>query len=393
MRVLVVHNSYQQAGGEDSVVASEVELLRAHGHEVECYGRSNHEIGAMSHLELARDTLWSPRSTDELSQLIERFAPDIMHVHNTFPLISPAAYWSADAAGIPVVQTLHNFRLLCPQAMFLREGKVCEDCAGTLPWRGVVRGCYRDSIPQSLVLTAMLTLHRTLGTYRSKVARYIALSEFGRDKFIAGGLPAGRIVVKPNFVDFEPPVETHREGFLYVGRLSPEKGVTLLADALSAQADTATAMQLRVAGTGPEAGCLDGIPGVAMLGGLDGGQVRVEMGRALALLMPSVWYEGFPRTLVEAYGCGLPVIASRLGSLPELVEEGVTGLLFESGNVADLATKMHWALAHPAEMAEMGRRARRRYEERYTAERNYGHLMQIYESVLAEAKPQLSRAY
>lgn len=384
MKILVVHNSYQQAGGEDAVVASEVELLRAHGHEVECYGRSNHEIGAMSRLALARDTLWSPRSTEELTQLIARFAPDVMHVHNTFPLISPAAYWAADAAGVPVVQTLHNFRLLCPQAMYLRQGKVCEDCAGTVPWRGVVRGCYRDSIPQSLVLTAMLTMHRTLGTYRSKVARYIALSEFGRDKFIAGGLPAGRIVVKPNFVDFEPPVETQREGFLYVGRLSPEKGVALLADVLSAQAASAGGMHLRVAGTGPEAACLEGIPGVAMLGGLDGGQVRAEMGRAQALVMPSVWYEGFPRTLVEAYGCGLPVIASRLGALPELVEEGVTGLLFEPGNAADLAMKMQWAQAHPAEMAEMGRRARRRYEERYTAEHNYAQLLAIYRAVIEE---------
>ena len=386
MKILIVHNSYQQAGGEDSVVASEIELLRSHGHEVECYGRSNHEAACMSKLALLRDTLWSSRSTIELSELIQHFAPDVMHVHNTFPLISPSAYWAADNAGVPVVQTLHNFRLLCPQAMHLRDGKVCEDCTGSLPWRGAVRGCYRDSIPQSMVLAAMLTLHRTLGTYRSKVSRYIALNEFCREKFVAGGLPSGRIVVKPNFVDFAAPPVAQREGLLFVGRLSEEKGIATLA----AAARQLAGASVRVVGSGPEQPLLEGVPNVRLLGGMPGDQVRAEMSVAQALILPSICYENFPRTLVEAYGCGLPVIASRLGALPELVEEGVTGLLFEPGDATDLADKMRWALAHPEQMAHMGQQARLRYEQRYTAERNYAQLMAVYERVVVERQTALT---
>ena len=379
MRILFVHNTYRHRGGEDSVVEAEIELLRAHGHAVETWFRSNDEVGGMSSLALARQTLWSDRTAHDLAELIRRFRPDVIHAHNTVPLISPSLYWAAERAGVPVVQTLHNFRLMCLNALFLREGKVCEDCMGHLPWRGVARACYRGSRAASAALAGMLTLHRGLGTYRNKVARYIALNGFCRDKFIEGGLPAERVVVKPNFVDFAAPEPGLRSGLLFVGRLSAEKGVATLAAAMA----RLPAVALRVAGDGPEAGLLDGVAGIARLGSLAGERVRQEMSRAAALVVPSIWYENFPRTIVEAFACGLPVIASRIGALADIVRDGETGLLFEPGSSRDLADKMAWVLAHPEQMAAMGRNARTQYEAEFSAEVNYRRLMEIYAGVLA----------
>jgi len=380
--VLFVHNAYQRQGGEDSVVAEEIALLESHGHSVETYFRHNDDIAGLSSAAAARQTLWASRTTHELAVLIRDFRPDIIHVHNTFPLISPSVYWAADRAGVPVVQTLHNFRLMCLNALFLREGKVCEDCMGHLPWRGVARACYRGSRAASAVLAGMLTLHRGLGTYQNKVARYIALNEFCRGKFIEGGLPAEQVVVKPNFVDFAAPLPSPRAGLLFVGRLSVEKGVTTLAQAMALSPDAA----LRVAGDGPEAGVLDGVAGVVRLGSLPGEAVRQEMSRAAALVVPSICYENFPRTIAEAFACGLPVIASRIGALADIVTDGETGLLFEPGNPRDLADKLAWALAHPEEMAAMGRNARTQYEAEFSAEVNYRRLMEIYHGVLAERR-------
>lgn len=381
-RVLVIHNAYQHRGGEDTVVEAEIALLRAHGHEVETYCRSNDDVAGMSSSALARQTLWSARTTRDLDALFGRFRPDVVHVHNTFPLVSPSLYWAAARAGIPVVQTLHNFRLLCLNALFLREGRVCEDCMGKLPWRGVTRACYRGSRPASAALAGMLALHRTLGTYRSKVTRYIALNEFCRGKFIEGGLPADRVVVKPNFVDFGVPGAGPRAGLLFVGRLSTEKGIATLAAAMA----LLPGVSLRVAGDGPEAALLGDVPGVKHLGSLPGEAVREEMARAVALVVPSIWYENFPRTIVEAFACGLPVIASRIGALADIVTDGETGLLFEPGDQRDLADKLAWAQANSDRMAEMGRRARAQYEAEFSAEVNYRRLIAIYADAVAEVK-------
>lgn len=386
MKVLLVHNSYQIAGGEDSVLASEAQLLREHGHEVSIFQRDNLSIPDVGKFKLLCDTIWSSDTYSDFNSVVSNLRPDVVHVHNTFPLISPAIYWAANRLGVPVVQTLHNFRLFCPQAMFLREGKVCEDCLGKLPWRGALRGCYRESRLQSTVLASMVSLHRGLGTWQNKVTRYVALNEFCRNKFIEGGLPAERIVIKPNFVDFSPPIAVDRKGFLYVGRLSIEKGI----DSLVTATGMVDGAKLQVAGTGPEAGLLNAAPNITAQGALTGDQVRTAMSGAMALIMPSIWYENFPRTLVEAFGCGLPVIASRIGALAELVEDGVTGLLFEPGDPASLADAMRWALENPAEMAAMGKAARAHYEANFTAERNYQQLLAIYEGAIAEVKGRAS---
>lgn len=381
-RILFVHNAYQHKGGEDSVVTEEIALLESRGHKVESYFRHNDDIAGLSSIAAARQTLWSSRTTHDLAARVDRFRPDIIHVHNTFPLISPSLYWAAGQAGVPVVQTLHNFRLMCLNALFLREGRVCEDCLGNVPWRGVTRACYRGSRGASAALAGMLTLHRGLGTYRNKVARYIALNEFCRGKFIEGGLPAERVAVKPNFVDFEAPASVARAGLLFVGRLSVEKGVAALAQAMALLPDAL----LRVAGEGPEAGLLDGIASVARLGSLPGEVVREEMSRAAALVVPSIWYENFPRTIVEAFACGTPVIASRIGALADIVRDSETGLLFEPGNPRDLADKLAWAQEHPEEMAVMGRNARAQYEAEFSADVNYRRLMEIYGEVLSESR-------
>lgn len=380
-RVLIVHNAYQHRGGEDAVVEDEAKLLGSQGHAVKIYERQNDEISGMGRLALLQQTLWSTRTVDEVATLIRDFRPDVIHVHNTFPLISPSLYWAAERAGVPVVQTLHNFRLLCPQAMFLREGRVCEDCLGHLPWRGVVQRCYRDSVAQSGVLAGMLALHRGIGTYSRKVSRFIALNAFSRRKFVEGGLPAEKVTVKPNFVDMVAPEDdVSRDGFLFVGRLSPEKGIAILAEAMG-QVPSAS---LTVIGEGPEADRLAGLGNVHTLGRRDTAGVQSAMGCAACLVLPSICYENFPRTLVEAFACGLPVIASRLGAMAELVEDGRTGLLFEPGNPGDLAAKMRWAMVNPEALRRMGQTARTEYAAKYTAEINYRQLMTIYREAMAQ---------
>ena len=384
MRVLVSHNVYQLPGGEDTVMQSEVELLRRHGHQIEVFLRHNDALEKASAARAAVQSMWSIPVAREFETQLRTFEPDVVHVHNTFPIMSPAIYWVADRLRIPVVQTLHNFRLLCPQAMFLRDGKVCEDCLGQVPWRGAMRGCYRDSKLQSTVLAAMITFHRAIGTWSSKITRYIALNEFCRQKFIAGGLPAEKISVKPNFVDFDAPTETNRHGFLFVGRLTEEKGASVLASATKLL--PSKSIEVRVAGVGPDAKKLLGIAALTPLGTLNLEQIHQEMLHATALILPSICNESFPRTLVEAYGSGLPVIASRIGALAELVTEGITGLLFDPGNAQELADKMEWARLHPQEMAEMGHFARERYEAQFTAEHNYQQLIAIYEQAIGYKK-------
>lgn len=380
-RILVVHNAYQQKGGEDSVVDSEIALLRAHGHEVLEYRRSNDDLNHMGRLPAAAQTLWSTRTTADLSRLFATSRPDVMHVHNTFPLISPSLYWAAARARVPVVQTLHNYRLICPQAMLLRDGRICEDCVGKLPWRGACRGCYRESRPQSAVLAAMLSLHRGLGSYSRHVDRYIALTASGRDKLVAGGLPGERIRIKPNFVKAPAALPEHprRQHALFVGRLSPEKGLATLRDALIRCPE----IDVRIAGEGPGAETLSCLPNAIRLGWQTGEAVRQQMQEAFALVLPSIWLEPFGLVMIEAFANGLPVIASRRGAPADIIEDGQTGLLFEPGNAEDLAAKLRWAAAQPETMAEMGRRARSVYEANYTPESNYALLMEIYREAAA----------
>ena len=381
-RVLIAHNVYQRRGGEDSVVAAEIALLRGHGHEVQLYQRHNDEIAAEGRLRSAGSVFWSRRTVHELQTIAREFEPAVIHVHNTFPMMSPSVYWLAARIGVPIVQTVHNFRLLCPQAMLLRDGHVCEDCVGRVPWRAVLYRCYRDSLPASAAVAGMLAVHRALGTYQHKVTRYIALSEFCRAKLIEGGLPARRIAVKPNFVDLPRHADGERKGALFVGRLSLEKGVDVLAQALR----EVPGVCLRVLGSGDAGAALRALPNAELCGWQPQHAVHAEMRSASYLILPSICYESFPVTLVEAFACGLPVIASRLGVMQELVEEGRTGVLFEPGSASDLAEKISWAEQHPQILRRMGHAAREAYEARYAPETNYRQLMGVYETAIAESR-------
>ena len=391
MKLLIVHNHYQLSGGEDVVVAAEQSLLRDRGHEVILYRRNNEEFkegGLRSSLAVGLQTTWAFRSYREICRLLETHRPELAHFHNTFPLVSPSAYYACAEAGVPVVQTLHNNRLICPAATFLREGRVCEACLGkSIPWPGVVHACYRGSRSATVATVTMLCVHRALNTWRNKVQVYIALSDFARNKFIEGGLPAERIVVKSNFTS-RPPLTRNRYGdfALYVGRLSPEKGCKLLSLAWQS---LQTKIRLQIAGDGPLLDFLKKQKAIAdqehveLLGLCSAEKVNELMCDAKFLVVPSILYEGFPMVVVEAFSCGLPVIASRLGSLAEIVQDGRTGLLFTPGDPQDLAAKVEWAYAHPDKMEEMGRAARREYESKYTAEVNYRILLRIYQQALA----------
>jgi glycosyltransferase involved in cell wall biosynthesis len=390
VKILVVHNAYQQRGGEDSVVRAEARLLGMNGHAVVRYERHNDELrgrGALGEIGAAVGTVWSLRSFREVRELIGKERPDVAHFHNTFPLISPSAYYACARSGVPVVQTLHNYRLWCPAAKFLRDGKVCEACLGRNAWPGVVHACYRGSRSATAAAAAMLAVHRRMGSWQTKVDAYIALSEFARRKFIEGGLPAERIVVKPNFVagDLEPKTQPGSYA-LFVGRLSEEKGPQLL---LSAWRSMPTKVPLRIVGDGPLLETLSRQVRASLLAEIElAGQrtpdeVRALMHGARFLVFPSVWYEGFPMTIAEAFAGGLPVIATRLGSMAEIVQDGVTGLHVEPGNAADLAAKVAWAWNHPEDLARMGRAARAEYEAKYQPSTNYDMLMDIYRRAMA----------
>jgi glycosyltransferase involved in cell wall biosynthesis len=386
MKILLVHNHYLQPGGEDQVFAAEREVLQAHGEAVRVYTLHNRHIASMGKLDLASSTIWNRQVLGELTELLDEFAPDLVHCHNTFPLISPAAYAAARRRGIPVVQTLHNFRLLCLNGLFLRNGRQCEDCMGrAVAWPGVLHRCYRQSREASAVVAAMLGIHRLRGTWETAIDTYIALSEFARAKFVAGGLPADRIVVKPNFLEQDPGIGAHEGGFaLFVGRLSPEKGIAAL---VGVWGKLTPGITLRVIGSGPlEALAADGPSNVEWLGWQPREQVLAAMRDASFLVFPTEWYEGFPMVLVEAMATGLPVIASRLGSLPEIVQDGRSGVMVASASADHWAGALRWAIEHPEELAAMGQHGRRTYEARYTKEIGYRLLSDVYEQTLDRAK-------
>jgi glycosyltransferase involved in cell wall biosynthesis len=390
-KVLVVHNRYRSlfVSGENRVVEQEIDLLRRAGDTVVPYVRDSDEIAGFGPFErawLPARVVWSPQDHRALQRLVARERPDVAHVHNSFPLISPSSIHALTTLRVPVVMTLHNFRLFCANGLLFREGRPCEECLGSSPLPGIVHGCYRGSRPATAPIALNIAAHRRLGTW-SRVATFITLSSFARAKVIAGGLPAGRVVVKPNFV---PAPARAREGpgshFVFLGRLTPEKGADLLVSAWSATLGT-----LMVAGDGPSR------PELEARAAVHGGTVRFlgvrspsECGDLLrsarALVVPSRAYEGFPVAVVEAYAHGVPVIAPAHGAFPEVVQDGDTGLLYRSGDAADLRAQMR-ALSDPQCSVEMGAAARRAYEARYTPERNLQALHAIYDQAIATADP------
>ncbi len=399
MKILLVHNGHQHSGGEENVFEAERTLLIGAGHRVGTYFRHSNEItinGFYSVVRLGAQTVWASDSYRALRALLLEEEPDVVHFHNIFPLVSPAGYYACLKTGVPVVQTLHNYRLVCPGGMFLRDGVVCEDCLGrSIAWPGIAHACYRGSRAATACVATMLAVHRALRTWQQGVNVYIALTEFARRKFIEGGLPAERILVKPNFISPDPGVSVNRSNYaLFVGRLAQEKGLNIL---LSCWRQLSCSVPLKIAGDGPLRDEMESFTArndlktVSFLGRVSSGEIPELMRGARFLVFPSPWFEGFPLSIAEAYASGIPVIASHLGAMGEIVEDGKTGLHFKSGDVVDLAEKVEWAWGHQSEMECMGIAARAEYESKYTAERNYEMLMDIYESAIrqrVEAAPE-----
>lgn len=389
MRILLAHNYYVFAGGEDTVFAAEQVLLRQHGHEVSAYIEHNRRIAGIHRLAAAGQCIWSWTSQHNLQWVLGDGPWDVVHFHNIFPLISPSAYYVCRQLRIPVVQTVHNYRLLCPAATLFRNGKPCEDCLGkTIYWPGALHGCYRGSYMQSAVAAAMVAVHRLLRTWQEQVDVYIAPTEFVRDKLIEGGFPEDRIVVKPNFVHPDPGIAKHREDYaLFVGRLVPEKGLSTLLAAWEKVGD----IPLKIAGEGPLLGEITTwirqrrLQHVELLGQLSRPDLHEVLRKARVLIFPSAWYEPFGMILAEAFACGVPAIASRLGAMAEIVHDGQTGLHFTPGDPSDLAAKVLWAFTHPELLEQMARRARSTFESKYHAEENYEMLRNIYQIAMERA--------
>jgi glycosyltransferase involved in cell wall biosynthesis len=391
MRILVVHNFYQQPGGEDQVFRDEAALLRQHGQDVSTLEFDNDAIakmGAAGRVALARKTIWNADSYARIRQTCQSFRAEVVHFHNTFPLVSPAGYAAARDAGAAVVQTLHNYRLICPAATLFRQGGVCEQCVGrAVPWPGVAHKCYRGSRSATAVTAGMLAWHRMRGTYRNAVDRYIALTEFARSKLIEGGLPPAKLVVKPNFVPDLPEGSGSGDFVLFVGRLVLEKGIaTLLSAWKLPKSGALSGLKLRIIGDGPLAEQVRAAaaenPQVVYDGRRSPQEVCDALGQARLLVFPSQWYEGLPRTIIEAYAKGTPVLASRLGSMIELVQEGRTGGLFQPGDPADLIRQASLLVDNVAGLVELRRGARAAFLARYTADQNYRMLQAVYDQAV-----------
>lgn len=400
MNILVIHNTYQQPGGEDVVVAQESRLLERHEHKVSSYKRSNDEIDDLSfgqRLGLISRIVAASDSKHAVRDLLRDRKPDVVHVHNTFAMVSPSVYEACREEGVPVVQTLHNYRLLCPAGTLYRDSGPCEECVTHGLLRSVRYGCYRDSRVMSGAVALMLKAHRSRQTWNNKIDAYIAISAFVRDKFVQSGFPAHKIYVKPNFVEPDPGERVNDgEYALFVGRLSQEKGLTTV---LEAWQRLPSAVPLVIAGDGPMRHGLEaevarkGLQGVKFVGRLGRNEVHDAMKKAAFLVAPSIWYEPFGLVVAEAFACGTPVLGAAVGAIEEMLDDGVTGLHFAPGDPEGLAKKVAWAWEHLRELAAMGKAARRAYEDRYTADANYSLLMKIYDSAIdANARRNRNRA-
>jgi glycosyltransferase involved in cell wall biosynthesis len=393
LKILILHNTYRERGGEDTVVEQEGQLLREHGHEVIEYRRSNKELGddLVSKLRFGQRALWSRKAASEIEAIISHRKPDVAHFHNSFPQISPSGYWVCKRLGVPVVQTVHNYRLTCVRGDYFRDDHICEDC---LRWKtalpAIVHRCYRGSLPQTMGAVGALAVHRLLRTWTKLVDVFLALTEFGRMKLVEAGVSPGKIFVKPNFVHPDPGIRGNIAGdyALFAGRLSPEKRVLTLVHAWEKIDRTA----LVIVGEGygkeyiREAIDQGRVGNVKMVGAVQRNKLLELMKRAHFLLVPSEWYETFGMVIVEAFACGVPVLASRLGAMAELIEDRTTGLLFSAGAVDEIRAKVAWALDNPEELRQIAANARKAFETKYTAEVNYPLMIRAYERAVLSAR-------
>ena len=392
MRVLILHNRYKLHGGEDVVVQQEAALLRGAGIAVEVVEVSNDDIlSAGDKLRAVGDSIYSPASREMVWQRLRAHRADLLHVHNFFPRLSPSVYDAAAEARCAVVQTLHNYRLVCPAGTLFRDGHICTECLGrSFAWPGVRYGCYRGSKVGAATIATMSATHRVLATWQHKVHRYIVLNGFARDVFIQNeGLPEERVRVKPNLV-YDAPLSSRDGNYaLYVGRLSPEKGIDTL---LRAAASAVFPLPLWVVGTGPLepaviAAASAAPEGILHLGAQPRERVADLLAHARLAIVSSEWHEaGGPLTIGEAFAAAVPVVTTRLEPMQTVVRDGVSGLLYAPGDPDDLCRAVEQLLALPDGGRAMAHAARLRYEELYQPETNLAMLLGIYREALTEAQ-------
>ncbi len=383
MKILVVHNFHRKgsSSGDDTVVRREVQLLKSHGHEVMVFSRENSEIyhgGFFTKAKIALEIPWSRRNYNNLLALIKSFNPDLVHIHTFFPLLSPSIYHAVHKAGKPMVQSVHDFRFFCPAAFFFRNGKICEECPSRGLKNAIKNRCLRNSLSQTLV--AALATKNAQKALRL-ISAFVVFTDFSMKKLVDLGIPREKVFVKPHFIPSQEDISPSGGYFLFLGRLGEEKGIRVLLKAWEN-----LQIPLKIAGSGPLEEwvkfSLQGKNNIEFVGFLSAHEVKKALTRAFALIVPSLWYETFGLVVIEAFSAGVPVLASRVGALQDLVENGRTGFLFKRGEAEDLAEKAFWLWTHPEERDRMGREARRVFEEKYTAERNYRILMEIYKKAI-----------
>ena len=388
MKILVCHNYYKVRGGEDQCFEDEIAQLESNGHTVISYIRNNDSIDSSNQLSVALNTAWNRRSYREMRGLLREHKPDVLHITNTFPQISPSVYYAAEVEQTPVVQALHNFRLLCPDAFLCRDSKICEKCLKKkFAWPAIQHKCYRGSRAGSLVVSSMLAAHRLMGTWKNKVHLYYTLTEFSKSKLLNLGVDPDRIAVKPNCVHPDPGVGQGDQDFvLFAGRLSQEKGIYSLIDAWQSHSPN---INLKIVGDGPLAdevkAAAESNPLIEYLGRKPFTEVLTLMGQAKAVVIPSVFFETFGRIIIEAYSSGTPVVASRIGAMQELILDGETGYFFEPGDSVDLMAKVKAVLADETARQEMRTKARTEFESKYTFDHNFQMLLDIYNQAIINA--------
>lgn len=391
MNILMVHNRYRFRGGEDVSTEAETAILRQHGHNVVSFTRDNRDIPELDTLGLGRvgpsvrlgaTTVWSRSVHREVKALLRQQSFDVVHVQNSFPQISPSVLYAARSAGVAVVQSLRNYRLVCANGTFYRDGALCELCMGRAVGTPAVRyECYQDDRIATGAVVALQSIHRLAGSWDRSVSIYIALSSSAASKHIEGGVPADRVVVKPNFLAEDPgPGSQDRSGFLYIGRLSDEKGIYTMIKAWES-----ISAPLTIIGDGPLADWVEQAAAqnswIEYRGACSNAEAVELLGSARAALVPSQWNEPFGRGVIEAYARATPVIASRIGALSELVDDGRTGILFEPGDADDLVKAVERVLGD-SDPSIMSRAARMQFEAHYTAGENYPQLMAIYDRAM-----------
>jgi glycosyltransferase involved in cell wall biosynthesis len=380
VKILLVHNEYGKFSGEEAVVQSLSRLLAEHGHQVHHFSRSSANIPDMRLGEIRAffSGIYSFSSKKAMRQYLREFKPDIVHIHNLFPLISPSILPVCRKAGIPVVMTVHNYRLVCPNGLHMTHGQICEKCSGGKEWWCVIRNC-EGSFFKSFGYALRNYIARTLRLFHDNVAIYACLTEFQRQKLIDAGFQESRIVVIPNMCNVQGAESaTNGEYVGFVGRISPEKGI----DVLLQCAKILKHIPFKVAGDFESDICKSAPPNVEFCGFLQGDDLDMFRQQMRIAVMPSIWYETFGLVLAEAASYGKPVIVSRLGAMAEIVEDGRTGLHFEPGNAEDLAEKIQYLWDNPDMCKEMGRAGRAKVLREYSSEKYYQRLMDVYNKVL-----------